>query len=99
MTKKELGRKIYEIERNNPMGVYYGHFSKEELQEEIEAAKKRAERKIWECKGRCQEGVSVLGKGTTMEAAIFSMKATAKKTGLYVKSIYVKDEVGTWKKI
>lgn len=99
MTKKELGRKIYEIERNNPMGIYYGHFSKEELKEEIEKAKKRTEKKLWECKGNCKENVSVLGKGKTMEEAIFSMKATAKKTGLYVKSIYIKEETGTWRKI
>lgn len=98
MTKKELGNKIYEIEKNNPMGVYYGHFTKKELLEEIEKAKERAERKVFEVRLKGENGIIILGKGTTKEAAIFSAKATAKKSGILVRSIWLKNGV-EWKKI
>lgn len=100
MTKKEIAQKIYMLERNNPMGVYYGHFSKNELLSELEDAEKRATREYYAAKLRCDNGVTVLGKGRTMEQAIFGAKKTAKKTGLIVRSIWIKKgEDISWKKI
>lgn len=100
MTKKEIAQKIYTLERNNPMGVYYGHFSKIELLSELGEAEKRATTEYFTAKLKCENGVTVVGKGKTMEQAIFSAKHTAKKTGLLVRSIWIKKgrEI-EWRKI
>lgn len=100
MTKKEIAQKIYTLEKNNPMGVYYGHFSKNELLSELGEAEKRAITEYYTAKLRCDNGVTVLGKGRTMEQAIFGAKHTAKKSGLLVRSIWIKKGGGIeWKKI
>lgn len=100
MTKHEISLKIYELEHNNPMAIYYGHFSKNDLLLELEDAKKRATTEYFTAKLKCENGVTVVGKGKTMEQAIFNAKHTAKKTGLLVRSIWIKKgrEI-EWKKI
>lgn len=98
-TKKELGAEILKIESKNPMGLFYGHWKKDELKKEIEEAKKRAKnRDRFTVVGKTKIGIQVFGKGETIEEAVKHVKGTARKTGIIISSLHLKKE-GEWIKL
>lgn len=98
-TKRELGEEIHKLEEKNPMGLYYGHWKKEELKQELKEAEKRAKEKDrFTVVGKTKFGIQVFGRGATIEEAVKHIKGTARKTGIIISSLHLKKE-GEWIKL